>query len=47
MSDFIDTLAMDATRTIDSGYYQTFVPKKQQKISRKWVKESTKDGNDE
>ena len=23
MSDFLDTLAMDATKTIDSGYYQT------------------------
>ena len=23
MSDFLDTLAMDATKTIDSGYYKT------------------------
>jgi indole-3-glycerol phosphate synthase len=35
MSDFLDTLAMDATRTIDSGYYQTSVSKKQPKISLK------------
>ncbi len=35
MSDFLDTLAMDATRTIDSGYYQTFVSTKQPKISLK------------
>jgi len=35
MSDFLDTLAMDATKTIDSGYYQTKVSIKQQKISLK------------
>ena len=35
MSDFLDTLAMDATKTIDSGYYQTAVSNKQPKISLK------------
>ena len=32
MSDFLDTLAMDATKTIDSGYYdKTTVMHKQTK----------------
>jgi indole-3-glycerol phosphate synthase len=35
MSDFLDTLAMDATKTIDSGYYQTKVSIKQPKLSLK------------
>ena len=35
MNDFLDTLAMDATKTIDSGYYQTSVSTKQPKISLK------------
>jgi indole-3-glycerol phosphate synthase len=35
MNDFLDTLAMDATKTIDSGYYQTSVSIKQPKISLK------------
>ena len=35
MNDFLDTLAMDATKTIDSGYYQTSVSTKQAKISLK------------
>jgi indole-3-glycerol phosphate synthase len=35
MNDFLDTLAMDATKTIDSGYYQTKVYIKQPKISLK------------
>jgi indole-3-glycerol phosphate synthase len=35
MNDFLDTLAMDATKTIDSGYYQTQVSIKQPKISLK------------
>jgi indole-3-glycerol phosphate synthase len=35
MSDFLDTLAMDATKTIDSGYYQTIKPTNQTKISLK------------
>ncbi len=35
MNDFLDTLAMDATRTIDSGYYQTSERAKQPKISLK------------
>ena len=35
MSDFLDTLAMDATKTIDSGYYKTSVSTKQPKISLK------------
>ncbi len=29
MTDFLDTLAMDATMTVDSGYYATPVPVKQ------------------
>jgi indole-3-glycerol phosphate synthase len=33
MTDFLDTLAMDATKTIDSGYYKTDSRKKQPKIS--------------
>jgi indole-3-glycerol phosphate synthase len=35
MSDFLDTLAMDATKTIDSGYYQAKMSIKQPKISLK------------
>lgn len=35
MSDFLDTLAMDATKTIDSGYYQTAVSTEHPKISLK------------
>ncbi len=35
MSDYIDTLAMDAALTIDSGYYHATVSKKQPKISLK------------
>jgi indole-3-glycerol phosphate synthase len=35
MNDFLDTLAMDATKTIDSGYYQTSVSTKRAKISLK------------
>jgi indole-3-glycerol phosphate synthase len=35
MNDFLDTLAMDATKTIDSGYYKTVVFTKQPKISLK------------
>ncbi len=35
MNDFLDTLAMDATETIDSGYYQTAASNKQPKISLK------------
>jgi indole-3-glycerol phosphate synthase len=35
MNDFLDTLAMDATKTIDSGYYQTAMSTKQPKISLK------------
>lgn len=35
MSDFLDTLAMDATKTIDSGYYRTSVSAKQPRISLK------------
>lgn len=35
MSDFLDTLAMDATRTIDSAYYQTVKAVKQRKVSLK------------
>ena len=35
MSDFLDTLAMDATKTIDSGYYRPLVSTKQQQISLK------------
>jgi indole-3-glycerol phosphate synthase len=35
MSDFLDTLALDATKTVDSGYYQTFTPTKHKKVSLK------------
>jgi indole-3-glycerol phosphate synthase len=35
MSDFLDTLAMDATKTIDSGYYHTKVSIKQPKVNLK------------
>jgi len=35
MNDFLDTLAMDATKTIDSGYYQASVSTKRLKISLK------------
>jgi indole-3-glycerol phosphate synthase len=35
MGDFLDTLAMDATKTIDSGYYQTSMNTNQTKISLK------------
>ena len=35
MNDFLDTMAMDATKTIDSGYYQTSMSIKQPKISLK------------
>jgi indole-3-glycerol phosphate synthase len=35
MNDFLDSLAMDATKTIDSGYYQTSLSAKQPKISLK------------
>lgn len=35
MSDFLDTLAMDATKTIDSGYYKASVSIQQPKISLK------------
>jgi indole-3-glycerol phosphate synthase len=35
MNDFLDTLAMDARKTIDSGYYQTSVSTNQPKISLK------------
>jgi len=35
MSDFLDTLAMDATKTIDSGYYKTSLSTKQPHISLK------------
>jgi indole-3-glycerol phosphate synthase len=35
MIDFLDTLAMDATKTINSGYYQTKVSMEQPKISLK------------
>jgi indole-3-glycerol phosphate synthase len=35
MIDFLDTLAMDATKTVDSGYYQTVVSTKQPTISLK------------
>ncbi len=35
MIDFLDTLAMDATKTIDSGYYKTSAFTKQPKISLK------------
>lgn len=33
MTDFLDTLAMDATKTVDSDYYKTNSKKKQPKIS--------------
>ena len=33
MTDFLDTLAMDATKTIDTGYYKTDSRKKQPKKS--------------
>jgi indole-3-glycerol phosphate synthase len=33
MGDFLDTLAMDATKTIDSGYYKTSMTTSQAKIS--------------
>jgi indole-3-glycerol phosphate synthase len=35
MNDFLDTLAMDAAKTIDSGYYKNFRTIKQPKISLK------------
>ena len=35
MTDFLDTLAMDATKTIDSGYYKAESPRKNTKISLK------------
>jgi indole-3-glycerol phosphate synthase len=35
MNDFLDTLAMDATKTIDSGYYQSSVSTKRAKTSLK------------
>jgi len=35
MTDFLDTLAMDATKTIDSGYYQIALSTKQPRISLK------------
>jgi indole-3-glycerol phosphate synthase len=35
MNDFLDTLAMDATKTIDSGYYQTNKSTNQPQISLK------------
>jgi indole-3-glycerol phosphate synthase len=35
MNDFLDTLAMDAAKTIDSGYYKNFRTVKQSKISLK------------
>jgi indole-3-glycerol phosphate synthase len=35
MNDFLDTLAMDATRTVDSGYYKTALKAKQRRISLK------------
>jgi indole-3-glycerol phosphate synthase len=35
LNDFLDTLAMDATKTIDSGYYQTTEVTKRTKISLK------------
>jgi indole-3-glycerol phosphate synthase len=33
MTDFLDILAMDATKTVDSGYYKTDSKKKQSKTS--------------
>jgi indole-3-glycerol phosphate synthase len=35
MNDFLDTLAMDATKTIDGGYYKTALLAKQPKVSLK------------
>ena len=35
MTDFLDTLAMDAANTIDSGYYKTVSSMKQPRISLK------------
>ena len=35
MSDFLDALAMDARKTIDSGYYKTALATKQPKVSLK------------
>ena len=35
MSDFLDTLAKDATKTVDSGYYKTKMSAAQTKISLK------------
>ena len=35
MNDFLDTLAMDAAKTVDSGYYKNFSPTKQPKNSLK------------
>jgi indole-3-glycerol phosphate synthase len=37
MGDFLETLAMDATKTIDSGYYKTSMTTYQPKISLKKV----------
>jgi indole-3-glycerol phosphate synthase len=35
MNDFLDTLAMDAAKTVESGYYKNFIQIKQQKNSLK------------
>ena len=35
MNDFLDTLAMDATKTIDSGYYHTVLSTRHPKVSLK------------
>ena len=35
MNDFLDTLAMDAAKTVESGYYKNFSPTKQPKNSLK------------
>ncbi len=35
MNDFLDTLAMDAAKTVESGYYKKFTYAKQPKISLK------------
>ena len=35
MNDFLDILAMDAVKTVDSGYYKNFISAKQPKISLK------------
>jgi indole-3-glycerol phosphate synthase len=35
MNDFLDTLAMDAAKTVDSGYYKNFSNVKQPKMSLK------------